>query len=49
MDIEKQKKALQDYTFDNEEIDDFLNDPRLLALAKIKFMNTEDKEWAADK
>ena len=39
-----QKKALMDYTFDSTEVEDFLNDPRLLALAHIKFMNGEDKE-----
>ena len=37
-----QRKALVDYAFDNIEVEDFLNDPRLLALAHIKFMNGED-------
>ena len=38
------RKALADYTFDSLEVDDFLNDPRLMSLAHIKFMNGEDKE-----
>lgn len=29
----EQRKTLMDYTFDNTEVEDFLNDPRLLALA----------------
>ena len=40
---------LTDYTFDVTEVEDFLNDPRLLALAKIKFMNQEDRDLDADK
>lgn len=40
-----QKKVLQDYySFDDEQVEDFINDPRLLALAQIKFMNNEDKD-----
>ena len=40
-----QKKVLQDYySFDDEQVEDFINDPRLLALAQIKFMNKEDKD-----
>ena len=37
MPVELQRKALMDYAFDGPEIDDFLNDPRLFALAQIKF------------
>ena len=44
MDVALQRKYLVDYTFDNIEVEDFLNDPRLLALAQIKFMNGEDNE-----
>ena len=44
MDLALQRKCLVDYTFDNIEVEDFLNDPRLLALAQIKFMNGEDTE-----
>lgn len=44
MDTGFQKKVLQDYTFDVTEVDDFINDKRLLALAHIKFMNTENKD-----
>lgn len=33
MPIELQRKALSDLAFDGPEIDDFLNDPRLYALA----------------
>lgn len=46
MDKVEQRKYLVDYTFDNIEVEDFLNDPRLLALAQIKFMNAEDTERA---
>ena len=38
------RRALADYTFDSIEVEDFLNDPRLFALAHIKFMNGEDQE-----
>lgn len=35
---------MTDYTFGDEELQEFIDDPRLLALAQIKFMNQEDKE-----
>jgi len=44
MGITFQRQVLYDYEFDVNEIDDFLNDPRLLALAQIKFLNSEDRD-----
>ena len=46
MDTNLQRKFLVDYYFEDHEVEDFVNDPRLLALAKIKFMNQEDTERA---
>ena len=39
-----QKRVLQDYTFDVTEVEDFINDRRLMALAHIRFMTTEGKD-----
>ena len=44
-----QRQVLIDYAFDLNEVDDFLNDPRLLALASIRFLNTEDEDRDAEK
>ena len=41
-----QKRVLQDYTFDVTEVEDFINDRRLMALAHIRFMSTEGKDEA---
>ena len=46
MNVSLQRKFLVEYTFDEDEVEDFVNDPRLLALAKIKFMNQEESERA---
>ena len=46
IDNEIKREILRDYTFDEAQIDEFVDDPRLLALAQIKFMNQEDKEYA---
>ena len=37
MDVALQRKALIDFEFSDKEVEQFVNDPRLLALTKIKF------------
>lgn len=44
-----QRQVLSDFAFDVNEVEDFLNDPRLLALASIKFLNSEDRDVQAEK
>ena len=46
MDVTFQKKMLLNFTFDPAEVEDFINDQRLLALASIKFQNNEEKQAA---
>ena len=47
MDVALQRKALVDYDFDEREVEEFVNDPRLFALAKIKFQNKEESDHAS--
>lgn len=48
MDITFQRKMLQNYTFEATEVEDFINDERLLALATIKFQNNEESAEAVE-
>ena len=49
MDLAYQKQKLQEYSMKDAEIEGFLNDPRLLALAQMKLMDKEDRDFEAEK
>ena len=40
----KQRKLIEDLAFDKGQVEDFINDQRLLALANIKVMSNETRE-----